>query len=192
MAYGNKETKLRNFEENIDPTTFEELTSITIDEFQKLRDGFIYETEEGETKEFKGFFNAAVFDAAVKAFFEKKEELSDYFDDSVSEDIFDYIPNQETNQIFTPKWVVEMMVDKLEEENPGIFSDPSQTFADLYVKSGMYITEIVKRLNEGLKDEIPDRSQRLKHIFENQVYAIAPSNIIYNIAKNYILVLLKM
>lgn len=186
MAYGNKETKLRNFEENIDPTTFEELTSITIDEFQKLRDGFIYETEEGETKEFKGFFNAAVFDAAVKAFFEKKEELSDYFDDSVSEDIFDYIPNQETNQIFTPKWVVEMMVDKLEEENPGIFSDPSQTFADLYVKSGMYITEIVKRLNEGLKDEIPDRSQRLKHIFENQVYAIAPSNIIYNIAKNYI------
>lgn len=186
MAYGNKDTKLRNFEENIDPDTFEELTSITIDEFQKLRDGFIYETEDGEKKEFKGFFNAAVFDASIKKFFNKKEELSDYFDNSVSEDIFDYIPNQETNQIFTPKWVVEMMVDKLEEENPGIFSDPSLTFADLYVKSGMYITEIVKRLNEGLKDEIPDRSQRLKHIFENQVYAIAPSNIIYNIAKNYI------
>ncbi|CAM2753237.1 Eco57I restriction-modification methylase domain-containing protein [Dolosigranulum pigrum] len=186
MAYGNKDTKLRNFEENIDPDTFEELTSITIDEFQKLRDGFIYETEDGEKKEFKGFFNAAVFDASIKEFFNKKEELSDYFDDSVSEDIFDYIPNQETNQIFTPKWVVEMMVDKLEEENPSIFSDPSLTFADLYVKSGMYITEIVKRLNEGLKDEIPDRSQRLKHIFENQVYAIAPSNIIYNIAKNYI------
>ena len=186
MAYGNKDTKLRNFEENIDPDTFEELTSITIDEFQKLRDGFIYETEDGEKKEFKGFFNAAVFDASIKEFFNKKEELSDYFDDSVSEDIFDYIPNQETNQIFTPKWVVEMMVDKLEEEIPSIFSDPSLTFADLYVKSGMYITEIVKRLNEGLKDEIPDRSRRLKHIFENQVYAIAPSNIIYNIAKNYI------
>lgn len=186
MAYGNKDTKLRNFEENIDPDTFEELTSITIDEFQKLRDGFIYETEDGEKKEFKGFFNAAVFDASIKEFFNKKEELNDYFDDSVSEDIFDYIPNQETNQIFTPKWVVEMMVDKLEEENPSIFSDPSLTFADLYVKSGMYITEIVKRLNEGLKDEIPDRSRRLKHIFENQVYAIAPSNIIYNIAKNYI------
>lgn len=186
MAYGNKETKLRNFEENIDPTIFEELTSITINEFQKLRDGFVYETEDGEKKEFKGFFNAAVFDASVKAFFEKKEELSDYFDDSVLEDIFDYIPNQKTNQIFTPKWIVEMMVDKLEEENPGIFSDSSLTFVDLDVKSGMYITEIVKRLNEGLEDEIPDRSRRLKHIFENQVYAIAPSNIIYNIAKNYI------
>lgn len=186
MAYGNKETKLRNFEENIDPRTFEELTSITINEFQKLRDGFIYETEDGEKKEFKGFFNAAVFDASIKEFFNKKEELSDYFDDSVSEDIFDYIPNQKRNKIFTPKWVVEMMVDKLEEENPGIFSDSNLTFVDLDVKSGMYITEIVKRLNEGLEDEIPDRSRRLKHIFENQVYAIAPSNIIYNIAKNYI------
>lgn len=26
------------------------------------------------------------------------------------EDIFDYIPNQKTNQIFTPKWIGKMMV----------------------------------------------------------------------------------
>lgn len=38
------------------------------------------------------------------------------------------------------------MVDRLEAETPGCFDDDTKTFADLYMKSGMYITEIVKRL----------------------------------------------
>ena len=46
------------------------------------------------------------------------------FDESRTEDIFDYIPSQKTNQIFTPKWVVRKMVDLLEQENPGCFDDP--------------------------------------------------------------------
>ena len=50
------------------------------------------------------------------------------------------------------------MVDQLEENNPGCFDDPDKTFADLYMKSGLYITEIVKRLyrSEGLKTAFPD------------------------------------
>ena len=31
-------------------------------------------------------------------------------------------------------------------ENPGCFDDPGKTFLDPYMKSGLYITEIVKRL----------------------------------------------
>ena len=38
------------------------------------------------------------------------------------------------------------MVDLLEQENPGCFDDPGKTFLDPYMKSGLYITEIVKRL----------------------------------------------
>ena len=36
--------------------------------------------------------------------------------------------------------------DLMEKENPHIFEDPNKTFADLYMKSGLYITEIVRRL----------------------------------------------
>lgn len=43
------------------------------------------------------------------------------------------------------------MVDLLEEENPGCFDDDSKTFSDLYMKSGMYIAEIVKRLYNSEK-----------------------------------------
>ena len=79
-----------------------------------------------------------------------------------------------------------MQVDLLEKENPGLFNNPHTTFADLYMKSGLYITEIVKRLYKGLADQIPDDSQRIKHILENQVYGYAPTQIIYDIATNYI------
>jgi hypothetical protein len=67
-----------------------------------------------------------------------------------------------------------------------MFTDKHRTFADLYVKSGLYLTEIVKRLYIGLADAIPDRNERLRHILENQIYGFAPSEIIYSIAKSFI------
>ena len=56
----------------------------------------------------------------------------------------------------------------------------------MYVKSGLYLTEIVKRLYTGLADEMPDPDARLKHILEHQVYGFAPSEIILNIARNFV------
>ena len=81
------------------------------------------------------------------------------------------------------------MVSLLEEENPGCFNVPDKTFIDLYMKSGLYITEIVKRLyqSEGMKAAFPNSKERLEHIFEKQVYGLAPTEIIYKIATSYIL-----
>lgn len=186
MAYGNEDTTLANFEKNIDESTFEEITSITIDEFKKLRDGFDYVDDDGNNHHVPGLFNEVVFNASVKEFFDTKKRLSNYFDENLTEDIFDYIPPQQTNQIFTPRKVVKLMVDLIEKINPDIFRHYNTKFVDLYTKSGLYITEIVKRLNKGLKDQIPDSKERIKWILENQVYAFAPSNIIYNIVKNYV------
>ena len=77
----------------------------------------------------------------------------------------------------------------LEEENPNCFDSPNKTFIDLYMKSGLYITEIVKRLynSDTLKKIYPKKEDRLKHIFKNQVYGLAPTEIIYKIATNFIL-----
>jgi superfamily II DNA or RNA helicase len=173
MAYGTHDTTLANFDENIKGEVFKEVTGITLDQFRILRD--IYE-----------FFDGVVFNESIQEFLHKKEQLADYFDESQTEDIFDYIPPQKTNQIYTPRKVVKLMIDKLEEENPSIFSNKDKTFADLYVKSGLYLTEIVTRLYAGLVEQIPDETQRIKHILENQIYGFAPSEIIYNIAKNYV------
>ncbi len=191
MAYGDETVTLATFDQNIPGKVFLEVTSITIEQFKFLRDGGPYiDSETGEERQFKGhLFDSVVFDDSVQEFLNMKQRLADYFDEKSIEDIFDYIPPQKTNQIFTPKDVVKRMVDLLEEENPGCFDDPEKTFIDPYMKSGLYITEIVKRLyqSKGLKRLYPDKEERLKHIFEKQVYGLAPTEIIYKIATSYIL-----
>lgn len=190
MAYGERDTKLSNFDNFTPEEVFFEVTGITEEQFRFLRDGGTYIDENtGEEKYFGGgLFNEIVFDEAIQEFFNIRERLADYFDESHEEDVFNYIPPQETNQIFTPKRVVKMMVQKLEDEDPHVFEDPDKTFIDLFMKSGLYITELVKRLfnNSVMKEKIPDNDERLKHILEKQLYGLAPSDIIYHIATNYI------
>lgn len=191
MAYGNENTTLGNFDSIIPDEVFIEVTSISLEQFRFLRDGGDYTDEEtGVIKHFEGkLFDPVVFDDSVKEFLRLREKLANYFDETHTEDIFDYIPPQKTNQIFTPKKVVKQMVDMLEEENPGCFDSPENTFLDPYMKSGMYITEIVKRLysSKKMKELYPNPIKRLQHIFEKQVFRLAPSEIIYRIALRYIL-----
>ena len=191
MAYGDNSVTLATFDTIVPDKVFLEVTSITLDQFKFLRDGGDYiEEETGQKKHFDGqLFDPIVFDDSVKEFLALKKKLADYFDEKSVEDIFDYIPPQKTNQIFTPKIMVKKMVDMLEQENPGCFDMPDKTFIDLYMKSGLYIAEIVKRLyqSEEMKKQFPDSKERLKHIFEKQVYGLAPTEIIYKIATSYIL-----
>ncbi len=187
MAYGDNDLTLQNFDAYVPKEVFEEVTGITTEDFLFLRDGGQYE-EDGEKKHFSGnLFDETVFNQSVQEFLNKKDELSNYFDD-LGEDIFDYIPPQKTNQIFTPKSVVKKMVQTLEDETPGIFDDSTKTFIDLYMKSGLYITEIIKRLYNStvIKKQYPDDHERIKHILENQVFGFAPSEIIYRISINFI------
>lgn len=154
-------------------------------DFIELRDGGDYE-ENGEIIHFDGFFEKYRFNAAIQEFEKKREQLADYLNNTTKEDIFSYIPAQKSNQIFTPREVVNKMLNILEAENPGIFSNPNLTFCDLHTKSGLFLTEIAKRLNHGLTNIIPDEQARLKHIFENQLFGFAPTQIVYDIAANYI------
>lgn len=206
MAYGDEDTTLENFDALVPAEVFWEVTvnpqsgqGVTLDTFRMLRDGGDYYEkdergreirDEAHKRHFDGhLFDPVVFDDAVQEFMRKRRELANYFSPDTKGDIFDYIPPQKTNQIFTPKRVVRDMVDRLERENPGCFDNPEATFADLYMKSGMYVTEIVRRLYQSprLKALYPDERVRLNHIFSRQVYGCAPTEIIYRICLRYIL-----
>ena len=189
MAYGDNTTVLQNFDTFIPPKVFEEVTSITVEDFRFLRDGGDYVTEDGETKHFNGhLFDEVVFNDSITEFYKTRDNLSDYFTRTDGANIFDYIPPQKTNQIYTPVNVVREMCDLLEKENPGCFDDDSKTFIDLYMKSGLYPAEIVRRLyaSPKMKEKYPDDRNRLQHIFSKQVYGLAPTEIIYKIAINFI------
>ena len=191
MAYGDENTTLATFDQIIPAEVFKEVTSVTVEQFRLLRDGGdVRDPETGETIYFEArLFDPVVFDDSVREFISLRGKLANYFDDSQVEDIFDYVPPQKTNQIFTPRKVVAKMVNLFERENPGCFDDPEHTFADLYMKSGLYITEVIKRLfnSEKMRELFPNERERLDHILEKQVFGIAPTEIIYQIATHYIL-----
>lgn len=181
MAYGDRGIRLANFDDYTPDHVFEEITGITEAEFRTLRDGQEITEEDGTIVKIPGLFDEAVFNQSMQEFLDKKEELADYFDDALTEDIFAYIPQQKTSLVFTPKPVVQLMVDILEEENPGIFADPSKTFADLFSTAGLFLMELVRRLDTGLADQFPNQDERLKHILTKQLFEMSHNEILHRI-----------
>lgn len=175
-----REITIDNFDEVITDEDFQDLTNITKDEFAQLRDGFDYDDDNGVRRHFDGVFDKYCFNAAIAEFVEKKNQLGKYWLGD-QHDIFEWIPNQKNNQIFTPKRIVAMMVDDLQKECPNLFDSTSSRFIDLYMKSGLYVTEIAKRLFKNTRHFYNSDDECIKHILENQVYGLAPTNILYNI-----------
>lgn len=181
MAYGDRHMRLSNFDDYTPDDVFEEITGITEDEFRMLRDGQEVTDEDGTVTAIPGLFDKAVFDQSIQEFLDKKEQLADYFDASLTEDIFAYIPKQKTSLVFTPQSVVTTMVDELEARSPGIFSDPDKTFADLFSTAGLFLMELVRRLDAGLSDAIPNQDERLRHILTSQIFEMSHNEILHRI-----------
>ena len=181
MAYGDRDIRLSNFDDYTPDEVFEEITGITEAEFRLLRDGQEITEADGTVSKIPGLFDEAVFDQAVQEFMDKKDALADYFDDAQTENIFAYIPQQKTSLVFTPQPVVTRMVDTLEDENPGIFTDPDKKFADLFSTAGLFLMEVVRRLDTGLADTFADQDERLQHILTSQVFEMSHNQILHRI-----------
>jgi hypothetical protein len=52
---------------------------------------------------------------------------------------------KQTAEIFTPTKLVQEMLDKLEEQEPTLFSDPNKTFLDNSCGDGQFLSEVVIR-----------------------------------------------
>lgn len=85
-------------------------------------------------------------------------------------DVLNCIANLSNDEVFTPPELANKMLDLLPQE---LFRSPTTTFLDPFTKSGVFLREIVKRLDRGLADQIPDRQQRIDHILHRQVFGIA-------------------
>ena len=85
-------------------------------------------------------------------------------------DVLSCLANLSNDEVFTPPEVANAMLDMLPQE---LFSDPNAKFLDPACKSGVFLREIAKRLIEGLAEQIPDLQERLDHIFHEQLYGIA-------------------
>ena len=93
-------------------------------------------------------------------------------------DVLTCIANLSNDEVFTPPELANQMLDTLERSwansNNGqnIWSNKDVTFLDPCTKSGVFLREIIKRLNVGLASEIPDLTGRINHILTKQVFGI--------------------
>ncbi len=85
-------------------------------------------------------------------------------------DVLTCIANLSSDEVFTPPQLANRILDLLPAE---LWSDKKATFLDPGCKSGVFLREIAKRLDKGLEKQIPDRQKRLNHIFKNQLYGLA-------------------
>jgi site-specific DNA-methyltransferase (adenine-specific) len=84
-------------------------------------------------------------------------------------DVLTCIANLSSDEVFTPPQLVNQILDFLP---PKLWHDKTATFLDPGCKSGVFLREIAKRLDRGLKKQVPDRQKRMNHILKNQLYGL--------------------
>jgi len=89
---------------------------------------------------------------------------------SYNPDVLSCIANLSSDEVFTPPQLVNRILDLLPT---ALWNDRKSTFLDPGCKSGVFLREIAKRLDKGLEQQIPDRQKRMNHIFKNQLYGLA-------------------
>ena len=85
-------------------------------------------------------------------------------------DVLTCLANLSNDEVFTPPAVVNQMLDQLPDE---LWSDKDATFLDPVSKTGVFLREIAVRLNIGLEKQIPDKQERINHIYTKQLFGLA-------------------
>lgn len=85
-------------------------------------------------------------------------------------DVLTCLANLSNDEVFTPPNLVNDILDLLPKE---LWSNPETKFLDPVSKTGVFLREMAKRLMKGLETQIPDKQERINHIFSKQLYGIA-------------------
>ncbi len=97
-------------------------------------------------------------------------QIEQTIEQSYNPDVLTCIANLSNDEVFTPPKLVNDILDLLPEV---LWRNKEATFLDPVSKSGVFLREIARRLDEGLAEQIPDKQQRINHIMTRQVFGIA-------------------
>ena len=117
---------------------------------------------------------------AIKAKKDQETAVESAYDYLEHFDILETITNVGNDEVFTPRNVCDMMLDSLPEE---VWHNPDYKWLNPATKNGIFEREISIRLNEGLKEIIPNEEIRKKHILQNMVFSIGQTKFTANVAR---------
>lgn len=85
-------------------------------------------------------------------------------------DVLTCLANLSNDEVFTPPALVNEILDLLPKE---LWANKNTKILDPVTKSGVFLREAAKRLMAGLESQIPNEQERINHIYQNQLYGIA-------------------
>ena len=109
----------------------------------------------------------------------------------ISNKISTYLPirsemKDKFGEVFTPKELIEEMMNKLREIDPSVFKNPHLRWLDPANGTGNFPMVVFEMLNDGLKDynkedlDLRDEKTRKNHIIKNMLYMVElqPDNVL--------------
>ena len=105
------------------------------------------------------------------------ESAADYIENF---DILETITNVGNDEVFTPRKTCSMILDALPDE---VWHNPDYKWLNPATKNGIFEREIALRLDNGLKDIIPDMETRRKHILQDMIFSIGQTRFTANVAR---------
>lgn len=85
-------------------------------------------------------------------------------------DVLSCLANLSNDEVFTPPDLANKILDLLPQD---LWSNKDAKFLDPVCKTGIFLREIASRLNKGLAQIIPNKQKRINHIYKNQLFGIA-------------------
>jgi adenine-specific DNA methylase len=105
------------------------------------------------------------------------QTASDYIENF---DILETITNVGNDEVFTPRKICGEILDSLPEE---VWHNPNYRWLNPCTKNGIFEREIALRLDEGLKEMIPDQEKRRKHILQKMIFSIGLTKFTSHVAR---------
>ena len=92
------------------------------------------------------------------------------FNQMYQPDVLTCLADLSNDEVFTPPVLANSMLDLLPKE---IWSNPNIKILDPACKTGVFLREAAKRFINGEKELYPNLQDRINHIFHEQLYGIA-------------------
>jgi len=95
---------------------------------------------------------------SINNLIDKPDKLIDFVNDCIK---IKSCEREKNGEVLTPAWLVNQMLDKLEEFNPGVFKNKELKYFDHSAGSGIFMIELYKRLIKNIDK---------KYIIKNMLY----------------------
>lgn len=96
--------------------------------------------------------------------------MLDLFDKLYKPDVLSCLADLSNDEVMTPPDIANKMLDLIPQE---LFSNSDTKILDPFCKSGVFLREAAKRFIEGEKDQFDTLQECIDHVFQNQLYGIA-------------------